>query len=348
MTILFLYTELADYTIACLKKLKEHHPEIQIVVVHYPVNPEAPFNFNFQEIGDFRCIADFKSFSELKLLVNSLSPQKIVVSGWANKWYLRLCLLMRTCSNNILAMDNHWKASVKQRIFALLASFVLPSIFKKIWIPGRPQLMYAQKLGFRQNDIIQGFYSCDTDFYMKLGVNAYVPKSEKFPRRLLCVARYIPVKNYSLLWNAFIEWKDQTNNDWELWCAGIGSDFDKRIKHPSIHHLGFVQKEGWEEIIQQTGVFILPSSSEPWGVVVHEFAASGYPMILSNKIGAATAFLNFQNGWKFEPDDKKGLMDIFNELEKLDDATLIKMGMESIKLAKKITPGLWSDSLLQS
>ena len=32
--------------------------------------------------------------------------------------------------------------------------------------------------------------------------------------------------------------------------------------------------------------FVLPSTFEPWGVAVHEFAAAGYPLILSDAVGA--------------------------------------------------------------
>lgn len=344
MNILFLYTELADYTIACLKALKKKN--ITVAVVHYPVNSEAPFMFNFKEIGDFRCIYDFKSFSEFRKFVEVSNPQKIIISGWANKWYVKLCLLKCNRIECILTMDNHWEASLKQRLLSLFTPLFLSSVFKKIWIPGNPQLQYARKLGFKKSNVIEGFYSCDTDFYSSLGKETYINKSLRFPKKLLCVARYIPVKNYTLLWEVFINWKAQTNNDWELWCAGAGADFEARVKHPSIHHLGFVQKNEWKEIIQHTGVFILPSLMEPWGVVVHEFAAAGYPLILSDKVGAASAFLTDQNGWSFDPQSKNELMKTLRKLDSTDDNELIKMGMKSMQLAKKITPEQWSFSLL--
>ena len=44
--LLFLYTELSGYFIACLKKLSELH-DVEIYVFHWPVNKEAPFDFEF-------------------------------------------------------------------------------------------------------------------------------------------------------------------------------------------------------------------------------------------------------------------------------------------------------------
>jgi glycosyltransferase involved in cell wall biosynthesis len=245
-------------------------------------------------------------------------------------------------------MDNHWNASFKQKILSYFTPFILPVMFKKIWVPGKPQVEYALKLGFKKENIIEGFYSCDTDFYIKLGEEVNAVKSLHFPKRLVCVARYISAKNYNLLWSAFIEWKEQSNNEWELWCAGTGADFDNRITHPAIRHLGFIQKNEWKAIIRQTGVFILPSLSEPWGVVVHEFAASGYPLILSNNIGAASSFLTEKNGWQFNPHSKNELIKIFTQLDKTNTSTLLKMGEESTTLAKKITPMRWCSSVLNA
>ena len=41
--VIFLYTELADYFLACLKELENHVDEIH--VIHWPIRGEAPFVF---------------------------------------------------------------------------------------------------------------------------------------------------------------------------------------------------------------------------------------------------------------------------------------------------------------
>lgn len=348
MRILFLYTELADYTLACLRALKESELAPEILVVHYPVNPEAPFDFDFHGTGTFINIKDFKTFKDIRKCVETFYPDKIVVSGWSNKWYLRICLTQRRRSVCILTMDNHWKASLKQLTFTFVFRFTLAYLFKKIWVPGNPQKMYASKLGFKVKDIISGFYSCDVTFYSKMGERVRSAKERDFPKRLICVARYIPAKNYELLWEAFIQWKGETNNQWELWCAGIGEDFDRRQQHSAIHHLGFVQKKDWEKVIAQTGIFILPSRFEPWAVAVHEFAAAGFPLILSSKVGAASSFLEKENGWTFDPDDKAKLIAIFKTIESLSPETLNEMGNYSKNIAQRITPQHWAESLLEA
>lgn len=348
MKILFLYTELADYTLACLKALKQNNVNPQITVVHYPVNPEAPFDFDFGEIGTFVSIKKFPTYSSLKKYIDAFNPGKIVVSGWANKWYLRVCAAYRKKAICVLTMDNRWTGRLKQRLLTLAFRSLFISVFKKIWVPGEPQVKYARKLGFKEWNIITGFYCCDVDFYLTMGKQAFTVKENDFPKRLLCVARYIPAKNYNTLWDAFVQWKNETNNDWELWCAGIGEGYEKRKEHPSIRHLGFIQKETWSSIIAQTGIFVLPSSFEPWSVAVQEFAAAGYPLILSSKVGAATAFMQNENGWLFNPFDKEALVGIFKELETMPPKSLNAMSNRSMEIAKRITPSSWAAVLVEA
>ena len=348
MKILFLYTELAEYTLACIEALKYSSASPEILVIHYPVNPEAPFKFDSSLTGEFISIKQFFNYSMLKKEVDNFSPDKIIVSGWANKNYLRICRHYRNKVRCVLTMDNHWKGSIKQHILKNFFGITLRKIFTKIWIPGKPQRKYAEKLGFKKDEIMEGFYCCDTERYVKMGRAASGKKNNSFPKRFLCVARYIPQKNYELLWEAFAAWKENADNDWELWCAGTGENFDARMIHPAIKHLGFVHKEDLPDIIAQTGVFILPSLFEPWAVAVQEFAAAGYPLILSTEVGAASVFLDAENGWIFSPKDKTALIRIFDAVSKLEAEEIRKMSESSIDKAGVFTPERWALQLLSA
>ena len=345
MKVLFLYTELADYTITCLKELKRTGADIR--VIHYPVNPEAPFNFNLEQEGYFTSIKSFGTYEAFESACRDYAADKIVCSGWVNKWYVRFCSRNRKQILNVLALDNHWSGSLKQQLFRVVAPFTIGRIFRKVWVPGQPQVKYARKLGFASNRIATGFYSCDVNHFHNLYLENQKSKAAGFPRRLLCVARYIPVKGYAQLWSAFITWKSRYNNDWELWCAGTGEDFDKREIHPSIRHLGFIQKDELERIIKDTGVFILASNSEPWGVAVHEYSAAGYPLVLSNHVGAASAFVNESNGFLFNPDSEDEIINALQKLSELSDEQLIRMSEASSHLAFSITPEKWASTVWQ-
>ena len=346
MTCLFLYSELAEYTLACLRAAKNKYPDYKLFIIHFPVNPEAPFKFNFDGIGTFRQYTEFENYAAFIRYINeTVQPDKIICSGWINKWYVRACYAWRHKATCVLTLDNHWYGNPKQQVLRIAGSWLLRSIFKKVWVPGSHQQEYARKMGFSEDAITTGFYSCDTDKFLAIGAETLPDKSNNFPKVLLCVARYIPVKGYSELWDAFIKWKSESENDWDLWCAGKGEQYDRRTEHPAIKHLGFVQPGEWEQVIKSTGVFILLSHVEPWGVVVHEFAAAGYPLIISNRVGAAEAFVQPDNGWMVQPDDQASIINVFRKLDSLSKEELIQMAKASQESGKRIRTETWAASL---
>ena len=73
--------------------------------------------------------------------------------------------------------------------------------------------------------------------------------------------------------------------------VGTGKLWDSRVIHPLIKHFGFVQPENLKDIIQDTGIYVLPSKYEPWGVSLHEMVSSGMPVLISENIGSKIYFL---------------------------------------------------------
>ena len=67
-----------------------------------------------------------------------------------------------------------------------------------------------------------------------------------------------------------------------------------------IHCPGFLQSESLARWYVHAGAFVLPSVSEPWGLVVNEAAASGLPLLVSISCGLCT-----YNGSRAPRDDWK-------------------------------------------
>ena len=103
-----------------------------------------------------------------------------------------------------------------------------------------------------------------------------------------------------------------------------------------------------EDYLIDAGVFVLPSLFEPWGVVVQEFAAAGFPMVLSDKIGASEEFLQIgHNGYDFDSSSELDLTKALALIIQLEESVLIKFAKESHKLAQKLNPQIWTDTLLR-
>lgn len=342
MTVLFLYTELADYFLKCCDELSK---TCDVHIVRWPVNKEAPFNFSY---SDKIKIYDKKaySFDGLQKLVSEINPDVLICSGWVDKDYLKITKPYFKKIPTVLTCDTHWKGSLKQHIAILLSRFFLLTTFSNAWVPGKPQVIYVKKLGFKPENISTGFYSCDLSKFNAVYNSQHKIKAEHFPRRFLYVGRYYEFKGISDLWQAFIELQAEKPSSWELWCLGAG-DLEP-IKHPNIKHFGFVQPKDLEPILEKTGVFVLPSRFEPWGVVVQEYAAAGFPMIVSSAVGAREVFLEEKkNGFSFPPQNVSVLKKELKKVMNLSDKELILMSEQSHALAQKISPKKWANTVLE-
>ena len=150
------------------------------------------------------------------------------------------------------------------------------------------------------------------------------------------------------MWEAFIELTNEGFSDWKLVCAGTGDQWENRIEHPNIEHLGFVQPTEMESVVLNASVYVLPSHVEPWGVSVHEMAAAGLPMILSHEVGSVEKFLvEGENGFSFPAKNKEALKEALRKMMRKPSEELAEMGSKSNQLAQGITPQKWVETMMK-
>lgn len=342
--IVFLYTEISTYFLACIDKLALQ-PNIEIIVIRWPLNQEAPFDFSFSSPITIIERNSFSSDDKLVDFVSNLNPSIIYSSGWVDKGYLKVCKKYKNQIPVIVGFDNQWTGSFKQQVARIVSPFKILNHFSHCWVPGSLQKEYALKLGFKEEYILTGFYSCDFDFFYNQYLTYKDEKQNRFPKRFIYVGRYYEFKGIKNLWKAFIELQNEQPNEWELWCLGIGDITP--VVHPKIKHFGFIQPSELKSYIKNTGVFVLPSFFEPWGVVVHEFASAGFPIICSDKVGARTTFVeNNFNGYIYESGNVNALKLVLKKIIETNDNALFEMAENSVKKAKFITPEIWAKQLI--
>lgn len=339
--IVFLYTEIAGYFLACAERLSEY---AEVLIVRWPINKEAPFQFDIPsriKVLDKSTLSE----SELRDQVKSFNPDLVVCSGWIDKTYVNIARSFRKKIPVVISLDNHWKGTLKQRLAAWVSPIYLKRIFTHAWVPGKPQAEFARKLGFGDH-ILTDFYCADIGLFQPVFERTFPAKREKFPRRFLYVARYVEHKGIFELWEAFRQLREETNTDWELWCIGTGDRWEERVEVEGIKHFGFVQPADLEPFIGETGVYILPSKFEPWGVTVQEFAACGFPMLLSNEVGASSRFLS-DNGYGFKAGSVNDLKEKMKLIIGKPESELIQMGLKSNELGTSLNPEIWAKNILQ-
>jgi glycosyltransferase involved in cell wall biosynthesis len=342
--ILFLHTELSGYFLACIDTLVQKF-DTEVHVVKLPVNKEAPFVFS---VGTKITFYERNNYSDAALysLCVGLNPDFIFCAGWIDKTYLKISKYYFHKIPTVLVLDNHWTGSLRQKMAVIASPSILLRRFSHIWIPGLIQYEYARKLGFKKEFIITGMYSADVPKFHDYYKAFKNEKQAQFPKRFLYIGRYIESKGVVELWEAFKELQATHKTNWELWCAGAGKLEKQFPKHPKIKNFGFVQPENLNDLIRGAGVFVLPSHFEPWGVVIHESAASGMPLVCSTEVGAAATFLiNGYNGFSFRSKDKMALKKSMLRIMELSDSELQAMSERSITLSDCINPLIWATKI---
>jgi len=339
------FRELAPYILACFRETARLSGNT-LNVFCLPVNSEAPFDFGKQPGLE---IVNRSGWSSNKLFhaIAAKKPDLVFVADWTSPTVMCAAVRLKRSCVVVTGFDNQWIGNWKQRGIAFVAAWLFPFLFKGVFIPGKPQREMAHRLGFSDKYIRTGAYSADTDMFDAFYAQSFQVKKASFPRTFLCVARYIPAKGLETLWRAFSEAVEETGSDWQLICTGTGELWESRMQHPSIRHLGFVQPTDMGAVIREAGVFVLPSLFEPWGVVVHEYARAGFPLVLSREVGAATQFLEEGvNGYSFPAGDVQALKSALIRVMNCDDKTLISMAEASRLKSLELSPEFWATQLL--
>lgn len=345
MKILYLYAEAMGYTMATIRALVNQGAEVHLV--HDDRNKLTPY-----KIPTFPGVQIYPNSTltlvDLTRLASSLNPDVAVVSGWVNKNYLAIAKQLRSRGGVVVTgLDNPWRATMRQYGAALSCKFgYLDRFFSHVWVAGPEQYEYARRLGFARNRVLFNLYSADLDLFHRAYTGNLESKRRRYPHRFLFVGRFAPEKGLDVLASA---WKriEAVRGDWELYLVGNGPMRETLTEMGGVVVKDFLQPEELLREVAAAGCFVLPSRREPWGVVVHEFSASGMPLILSDEVGAAASFLlPGYNGFRFAAGDDKGLAKAMAHIIALSDEILLSMGGRSYELSTRITPETSAASLL--
>jgi glycosyltransferase involved in cell wall biosynthesis len=342
MTLLVLYEDLAGYFVKCISVFSKQY-NVDVHIFRKAVNKDAPFELTLGEIRTYT-VSEYRD-EELMQLVQQIKPDAVFCGGWSNKLYLKIVKSCKGKVPTVIGFDNKWSGSLKQQLASMIAPFYITSKFDKCFVPAAEQKKFALKMGFQPSQIAEGAYCCDFDLFYEQYLANKEQKEKQFPKRFIYVGRYVQHKGIGDLWKAFIELQVEQPNEWELWCMGTGDV--KPVDHPKIKHFGFVQPAAMIDFIKDTGVFILPSHAEPWGVVIHEYAAAGFPIICSDEVGARTTFVEDNlNGYIYASGNVEELKSAMARIIDSSEEKLNGMSRESVSKAKLITPEIWAKQLI--
>lgn len=330
MKITILWSSLSSYSVAFFRELSDaQHCQLQLI--YQSPKSEAPYN-QFDLKFCYQALQDSPSLKgKLDRLVFDFAPECVLMSSWPFKHFMKLTKKLRKQGVLVISsMDNQWRGTVKQRLGILLSRWFLKHSIDTFLVAGDRQADFARKLGY--DNVLYGLYAGEVERFI-----SDIPIGER-PKYFLFVGRLVHVKGVRNLIKAYKSYREQSSAPWGLKIAGDGELRYLLEEVPGVEHLCFVQPDRMPEVMQNASCFVLPSLWEPWGVVIHEAASSGLPIIATYPCGATTTFVRDGVNGYIIPPRSKFLVEAMLRISTCDDTELELMSQKSLVLAKLWTP----------
>lgn len=243
--------------------------------------------------------------------------------------------------NNFVNVDGYPTERKKSLIKEIVKKFVIGKLCKNFFCSGQEAKDYLVSYGADKNKVyIHNFSSITKDRIL----NKPLTKENKLNIRkklnidyegniVLGVGRFIPLKRFEDL----IEAVKRCNSECRLYLLGgkptksyleLSKDTDK------IHFIDSVAPEEVDEYYQMANLFVLPSETDVWGLVMNEAMANGLPIIASDSPVGAKSLVK-DNGCIFKTYDVEELSKDIDYC--LKEENNLKMSLNSLKIIKEYT-----------
>ena len=286
-------------------------------------------------------------------VVGYARPESMTSARWAARRG-RAAILMSE-SQEIDRPRVWWKEMVKRRRVRL---------FRAAVVGGNSHREYLIRLGMDSERIALGYNAVDNDYFADSarrwrhdpGGRIGLPPHPYF----LTVCRFVPEKNLVRLIEAFARYRRgaRDHQPWDLVLCGNGpgrNEVDVAAAatglSEAVHRPGFLQIDGLPRWYAHAGAFVLPSLLEPWGLVGNEAAASGLPLIISERAGCAATLVPDPpgtTGLRFNPSDVGCLAESLSAIASSPTETLAAMGRRAAEVVSCWGPERFADGVVEA
>jgi 1,2-diacylglycerol 3-alpha-glucosyltransferase len=293
--------------------------------------------------------------------LSGLKPKVVLVPGYYTLPAMAAALWALTHSAESVLMtestaDDHPRVGWKEA----LKSWIIRRFFDWAVVGGQSHVCYLRQLGFAPEKIANFYDVVDNHFFedgtQRLrsartldGSSKGLPETDYF----LYVGRLAEEKNVSTLLSSWIAYRNK-GGTWPLILVGDGPDAERLRMlanaspySASVYFPGLKSSRELLPFYAFAGCFVLPSTREPWGLVINEALAAGLPVIVSALCGCASDLVSpRENGFLFDPRDTAGLTDLLHLMESLDGQQRADMRDASLRIVRPYSPQNFGQSIL--
>jgi 1,2-diacylglycerol 3-alpha-glucosyltransferase len=294
--------------------------------------------------------------------LDELKPDVVVIAGYSELPMRAAAKWARANGRQVVMMSDSterdhqrhwWRERIKRSWIArnVDAGFVA----------GRAARAYLNQLGVSDVMIWQGYDVVDNNYFAEGAATvrkfaAAERAKAKLPERyFLYVGRLSPEKNLSVLLQSYKRYLESQRTPWGLVVVGDGpqrKELQGLAQGLSLNEVVWPGFKNIHELATYYGLadcLILPSTSEPWGLVVNEAMALGVPVLVSRACGCSLDLVrDGVNGYVFDPNDASRLVGLMTQMSDASCARLNEMGKASSKIIADFTPEIWARNLFQA
>jgi glycosyltransferase involved in cell wall biosynthesis len=291
----------------------------------------------------FVCNINYNIYQEIK----RYNPDRIITSGWDSFATLAAVVYARTHNREIVlwAGSTIYEDSFIRKISLPYVKFIL-RFFDGFISYGTASEEYMRLLGVRKK--IEHFYNTvDVDHFLLHGnLSLTEERIEKDKigvkhdsRVIIFSGRLVQIKCVDLLIKAFLQVSERFPNI-ELLIVGYGPE-ERRLKkmaggNSCIHFFGYRGIDEIPGIYGISDILVLPSISEPWGLVVNEAMACGCAIVVSDRCGCSKDLIQ-DNGIVVEGGKLYLLVEALEQLLS-SESELEGMKAKSIEIIRDFKP----------
>jgi 1,2-diacylglycerol 3-alpha-glucosyltransferase len=291
--------------------------------------------------------------------LRAANPTMVLVPGYYTAPALFAALWARLHRRRSVLMaettreDHHrvwWKETAKRWLIKLL--------FDSAIAGGKAHVRYLRELGIRPDSIRGAYDVVDNQFYASESSRIQTSMDRRvlgLPEDyFLFVGRLAPEKNVDGLLRSFADYRTGGGSASLVLCGegplreSLARQAEKLGVAQHVHFAGMKSSRELPEYYAFARCFILPSTREPWGLVVNEAMASGLPVLVSSRCGSAEDLVeDGANGFVFDPYQPDALTSALQRMGALSGDSLAAMGQRSREIIAQYSPEIWASEVVQ-
>lgn len=280
--------------------------------------------------------------------VGYVRPESLEMARWAKSTgALRILLSESQRADHARVW---WKEAVKARRVARFQAAV---------VGGESHRSYLADLGMPTDRVHLGYNAVGNAAIEALAESARAAARPLNAPYFLTVCRFAPEKNLHTLIRSYAAYVRRCETaPWHLALVGDGplrQELERLAAEEGVAQLcrwpGFLPIRETARWYAHAGTFVLPSRSEPWGLVVNEAALCGAPLLLSDRCGAAGTFVpasGMPSGKTFDPGNAEALTGHLAAMAALSPAARRVLGDSARSIAREWGPDRFASGVMDA